>query len=58
MNTKITTSPEEIFLAASLDDVWATPDHHALERARTIADRDAIERWREKEALRQERSIP
>jgi hypothetical protein len=58
MNSKIITSLEEIFLATNLDDVWAEPDRHALERARAIAERDAIDRWREKKTLQQERSAP
>jgi hypothetical protein len=52
MNTKNTASHQDIFLAANLDEVWAEPDRHALKRARAIAERDAIDRWREEVAAR------
>jgi len=52
MNTKNTASHKDIFLAANLDEVWAQPDPHALERARSMAERDAIDRWREEAAAR------
>ena len=56
MNTKATVSYEELFLATFPNEAWEQPDRQAIERARAIADRDEIDQWREKEALRQERS--
>jgi hypothetical protein len=48
----------ELSIIFDLDEVWAEPDRHALERARAIAERDAIDRWRERDTLQRERSGP
>ena len=53
MNMKNTASHQDIFSAAAdLDELWAQPDRQTLERARAIAERDAIDRWREEAATR------
>jgi hypothetical protein len=53
-----TSTHGELSIIVDIDEVWAEPDRQALERARAIAERDAIDRWREKETLQRERSAP
>jgi hypothetical protein len=47
-----TSTYRELSVIFDIDEVWAEPDRHALERSRAMAERDAIDRWREEAAAR------